>query len=63
MRTSQIIMPKAENSADGKASKLVKAYMQERTLQEVTEVELNRSKIMVMDESGKMKLVPIIKEH
>ena len=63
MRISQIIMPKAETEPDGKANKLVKAYIQERTVQEVTEVELNRSKIMMMDESGKMKLVPIIKEH
>lgn len=64
MRTSDIIIPKTEPSEEPqRSSKLVEAYRKERTRQEVTEVELNRSKIMMIDENGNMRKVPILSEH
>ncbi|MCG9595620.1 hypothetical protein L1D15_02665 [Vibrio sp. Isolate25] len=64
MRTSDIIIPKFEsNDAPQRTSKIVEAYRKERTRQEATEVELNRSKIMMIDEDGNMRKVPILSEH
>lgn len=64
MRTSEIIMPSATTEqSPQRASRLLKAYKHERTRQEVTEVELNRSKIVMIDENGNMKRVPILAEH
>ncbi|MCG9677117.1 hypothetical protein [Vibrio sp. Isolate24] len=64
MRTSDIIIPKIEpNDAPKRSSKIVEAYRKERTRQEATEVELNRSKIMMIDEDGNMRKVPILSEH
>ncbi|USD34235.1 MULTISPECIES: hypothetical protein [Vibrio] len=64
MRTSDIIIPKIEpNDAPQRSSKIVEAYRKERTRQEATEVELNRSKIMMIDEDGNMRKVPILSEH
>lgn len=45
------------------AEKLKAAYVDARTQLEITEVELNRSKIMVVDENGKMTKVSILSEH
>ncbi|MDF2155339.1 hypothetical protein [Vibrio sp. CAU 1672] len=45
------------------AEKLKAAYIRERTKLEITEVELNRSKVMMIDENGNMKRVPILSEH
>ena len=47
MRTSQIVIPQPKDAPEGRASKLVSAYKKERTQQEITEVELNRSKIVI----------------
>lgn len=64
MRTSEIIMPSETiEPSPGRASRLVKAYKHERARQEVTEIELNRSKIVMIDENGKIRKVPILAEH
>jgi len=63
MRTSQIVIPQPKDAPEGRASKLVSAYKKERTQQEITEVELNRSKIVMIDENGEFKSVPILAEH
>lgn len=44
-------------------NKLREAYVQERTYLEVVEIELNRSKIIMIDEQGRKKRVPILSEH
>ncbi|KDN29310.1 hypothetical protein VFDL14_14085 [Vibrio fortis] len=43
--------------------KLRTAYVKERTNLEVVEIELNRSKIMMIDEQGRKRRVPILSEH
>ncbi|KOO15827.1 hypothetical protein AKJ18_06670 [Vibrio xuii] len=63
MRTSQIVIPQPKDAPEGRASKLVSAYKKERTQQEITEVELNRSNIVMIDENGDFKSVPILAEH
>ncbi|KJY87290.1 hypothetical protein TW84_17495 [Vibrio neptunius] len=64
MRTSDIIIPKPTlTEAPQRSSKLVEAYRKERTCQEISDVELNRSKIVMIDENGIMKKVPILSEH
>ncbi|MCA0934256.1 hypothetical protein AB3Y13_01120 [Vibrio alginolyticus] len=45
------------------AEKLKTAYIEARNQLEITEVELNRSKIMMIDEDGNMRKVPILSEH
>ncbi|MCG9554615.1 hypothetical protein L1D16_15220 [Vibrio sp. Isolate31] len=44
-------------------NKLRDAYVKERTYLEVVEIELNRSKIIMIDEQGRKKRVPILSEH
>ena len=64
MQSSDIIVPKPEESlADQRCAKLVKAYIFERTQQEITEVELNRAKIIMFDENGNIKRVSLLAEH
>ncbi len=64
MLSSDIIVPKPDESLeDLRCAKLVKAYIFERTQQEITEVELNRAKIVMFDENGKLKRVPLLAEH
>ncbi|GAB2650901.1 hypothetical protein [Vibrio panuliri] len=64
MRHSDIIIPKQNKpSISPRCRKLVKAYKFERTQQEITEVELNRAKIVMIDEHGNMKRIPILAEH
>lgn len=64
MRSSDIIVPKPEQlSEDMRSNKLIKAYIFERTQQEITEVELNRAKIVMIDANGNMKRVPLLAEH
>lgn len=64
MRSSDIILPKPEATSDEtRSQKLVKAYIFERTQQEITEVELNRAKIVIIDENGNLKRVPLLAEH
>lgn len=64
MRASEIIVPSSLTEQPLKcATRLVKAYKYERARQQVTEVELNRSKIVMIDENGNIKKVPILAEH
>ncbi|MCK6263868.1 hypothetical protein KP803_11370 [Vibrio sp. ZSDE26] len=44
-------------------SKLGTAYRSERHKLEVTEIELNRSRIFMMDKNGNMKVVPLMSSH
>jgi ABC-type phosphate transport system auxiliary subunit len=44
-------------------SKLRDAYVKERTYLEVVEIELNRSKIIMIDEQGRKKRIAILSEH
>ncbi|WGV98238.1 hypothetical protein QF117_05115 [Vibrio sp. YMD68] len=43
--------------------KLRDAYRSERERLEVTEVELNRSRIFMVDKNGNMRIVPLMSEH
>ncbi|EJE8556129.1 TPA: hypothetical protein ACGUVZ_001675 [Vibrio vulnificus] len=43
--------------------KLKSAYIDERVKLETIEVELNRSKIVVVDENGKLTKFTLISEH
>ncbi|HAS8545180.1 TPA: hypothetical protein I7775_09265 [Vibrio vulnificus] len=43
--------------------KLKSAYIDERVRLETIEVELNRSKIVVVDENGKLTKFTLISEH
>ena len=52
-----------ESHDDSMATKLKAAYVAARTQLEITEVELNRSKIMMIDENGKVTKVSILSEH
>ncbi|OLQ84848.1 hypothetical protein BIY21_04800 [Vibrio ponticus] len=64
MRNSAIVIPKQEKTkVQSKCRKLVKAYKFERSQQEITEVELNRAKIVMVDENGNMRRIPILAEH
>lgn len=56
---SKAISQEACNEQD----KLRTAYVKERTNLEVVEIELNRSKIMVIDEQGRKRRIPILSEH
>lgn len=64
MITSTIIIPKAEDKpSKADETRLTTAYRMERSQQEVVEIELSRAKIVVMDEHGNLKRIPIIPEH
>ncbi len=59
----QVESQEIESTTDSLADKLKAAYVTARTQLEITEVELNRSKIMMVDENGKMTKVSILSEH
>jgi len=65
MLLSEIVIP--QNDIDEQDStrkiKLRSAYQNERDRLEVIEVELNRSKVVIMDDRGKIRYIPIIAEH
>lgn len=64
MRNSDIIVPKSEQTASvTPVDRIVKAFRSGRTQQEITEVELNRTKIVMIDEDGNIKKVPLLAEH
>lgn len=64
MRTSHIIVPTEESKpASQRSSKIIDAYRKELKKQEITEVELNRTKIVMIDENGNMKKVALLSEH
>ncbi|EJN6829402.1 hypothetical protein ATY35_12430 [Vibrio cidicii] len=57
----------AEQSSDENAKdvcqKLKYAYIDERVRLEIVEVELNRTKIVMVDEKGRMRKISLIPEH
>lgn len=57
----------AEQSSDQNAKdacqKLKYAYIDERVRLEIVEVELNRTKIVMVDEKGRMRKISLIPEH
>ncbi len=65
MLLSEIVIP--QNDIDDqdrvRKTKLRSAYQNERYRLEVIEVELNRSKVVIMDDRGKIRYIPIISEH
>ncbi len=48
---------------DKLAERLKQAYVNERKKLEITEVELNRAKIMMVGADGQLQRVPILSEH
>lgn len=58
---SEIVIP-GEDKPTPK-DKLKGAYINERSKLEVVEVELNRSKVVMIDQDGKMIRVPFLSEH
>ncbi|WP_114786349.1 hypothetical protein [Vibrio tetraodonis] len=64
MRASDIVIPKVERAElSQQSSKIVEAYRKECRSQELTEVELNRRKIIMIDEYGNIKKPSILSEH
>ncbi|OED59861.1 hypothetical protein A165_23090 [Vibrio tasmaniensis ZS-17] len=61
LETDDLVEGVTESSTE--QSKLREAYVKERTYLEVVEIELNRSKIIMIDEQGRKKRVPILSEH
>ncbi len=59
----QVESQDVETQNDSLVAKLKASYVAARTQLEITEVELNRSKIMMIDENGKMTKVSILSEH
>ncbi len=53
----------SEQTTCSLADKLKAAYIEARNQLEIIEVELNRSKIIMIDEDGNMTKVPILSEH
>ncbi|WP_295891304.1 hypothetical protein [uncultured Vibrio sp.] len=45
------------------SDKLRSAYQSEKNKLEVTEVELNRSRIFMVDKNGNMRILPLMSEH
>ncbi len=65
MRNSEILVPTPplQTELDGVAIKLREAYIKERQQLELTEIELNRARIIMIDENGKMIRLPLLTEH
>ncbi|BCL72876.1 hypothetical protein MADA3029_650026 [Vibrio nigripulchritudo MADA3029] len=52
-----------ENSSHSKREKLSSSYKTGRQLQELTEIELSRSKIIVLSLDGKPQRIPLVTNH
>lgn len=77
MLLSEIIVPPSKDSevspktepvavqqrTDPKRAKLGQAYLRERQKQQLTEIELQRSKVIVMDEHGRILRMSLTAEH
>ncbi|EGR2474915.1 hypothetical protein [Vibrio cholerae] len=65
MRNSEILAPTPplQTELDAVAIKLREAYIKERQQLELTEIELNRARIIMIDENGKMIRLPLLTEH
>ncbi len=57
---NNIVFPTDEPSPK---QRLKGAYINERSKLEVVEVELNRSKVVMIDQDGKLIKVPFLSEH
>ncbi|WP_261314619.1 hypothetical protein [Vibrio hangzhouensis] len=53
----------SEQSEVTPVDRLKGAYVNERAKQELTEVELNRSRIVMIDQNGKFIRIPFLSEH
>ncbi|EPU1004615.1 hypothetical protein ACVUMT_000729 [Vibrio cholerae] len=65
MRNSEILVPTPplQTELDAVAIKLREAYIKERQQLELTEIELNRARIIMIDENGKLIRLPLLTEH
>ncbi|MGO1298877.1 MAG: hypothetical protein ACTMIA_16515 [Vibrio sp.] len=68
MHNSDIIVghksaPAPEENEHAATSRVGIAYINEREEQALTEIELNRAKIVLVDESGKIIQLPTKSEH
>ncbi|WP_070966533.1 hypothetical protein [Vibrio sonorensis] len=64
MRVSQILVPREPSAVQIENSeRLRQAYQSERTQQEMTEIEIGRSRILMIDEDGNTESVTIVSEH
>ncbi|EGR3864277.1 TPA: hypothetical protein ACN3X5_000156 [Vibrio cholerae] len=65
MRNSEILVPTPplQTELDAVVIKLREAYIKERQQLELTEIELNRARIIMIDENGKMIRLPLLTEH
>ncbi|ELT7569882.1 hypothetical protein ACPF3R_002250 [Vibrio cholerae] len=65
MRNSEILVPTPplQTELDAVAIKLREAYIKERQQLELTEIELNCARIIMIDENGKMIRLPLLTEH
>lgn len=57
---NNIVIPTDKRSP---TQRLKGAYISERSKLEVVEVELNRSKVVMIDQDGKLIKVPFLSEH
>ena len=67
MHDSEIVVEKTPHRVDSDvdciSSRLGVAYVTEREEQALTEIELNRAKIVLVDENGKIIQLPTKNEH
>ncbi|WP_165313831.1 hypothetical protein [Vibrio ziniensis] len=65
MQPSEIVVSKLDAAPveDHHNVKLRQAYLRERKVMEHVDIELNRSKIVIMDENGKILKFAMILEH
>ncbi|MFB9189982.1 hypothetical protein ACFFUP_13195 [Vibrio ostreicida] len=64
MRLSQIVIPTPKVvEPEPEDGKIIKAYKEEMARQQLTELELNRTRIRMIDENGQIKKVPLFSEH
>ncbi|WP_117234133.1 hypothetical protein [Vibrio maerlii] len=53
----------AELNKGKHSGRLAEAYKQEKRQLEIVEIEMNRAKIVIVDQEGKPVQLPLIKEH
>jgi hypothetical protein len=65
MQRSEIVVPKTKDAPVERhhSVKLREAYINEREKLEMTEFELNRAKIVMIDSNGKIIRISLLLEH
>ncbi len=65
MQHSEIVVSKVSTTPveDNNTVKLRQAYLRERKVMEHIDIELNRSRIVIMDENGKILKFAMVLEH